>query len=108
MQTNSKHDVLLIQAPCVRWTFLVPAGIACLVGYLKSHGYKVEAIDEDITYKKHLPRYRFLVGCHRVLISVSKLFHKKKDNFQNQKTYGFSTEQGSPLDSSAICTPAGM
>ena len=49
MEKTSKQDVLLIQAPCVRWTFLVPAGIACLVGYLKSHGYKVEAIDGDMT-----------------------------------------------------------
>jgi hypothetical protein len=108
METPSKLDVLLIQAPCVRWTFLVPAGIACLVGFLRSNGYKADAIDGDMTYKKHLPLYRLLVGLHRLLISSSKPFHRKKNNSQNQQTYGFSTEQGSPQNTSPVCTPGGM
>jgi radical SAM superfamily enzyme YgiQ (UPF0313 family) len=43
-----------------------------------------------------------------MLISSSKPFHRKKNNFQDQQTFGFSTKQGSPQNTSPVCTPGGM
>lgn len=50
IDSESKDQVLLIQAPCVRSTFLPPARIACLVSCLKTHAYSVTAIDGGMLY----------------------------------------------------------